>query len=478
MPHILLIILCALLAFTSGCRSVPDRELPAQANAAMRTAATYYHSNVASHGGYVYYYTPDLSQRWGEGRATRDQIWIQAPGTPTVGMAYLKAYAATGDEFYLNAAKDAANALVWGQLVSGGWNNHIEFNLGRLLQMLYRGEEEGHGTTSLDDGQTQAAIKFMIHMDHALLFKNEKVHKSAMTALEALLAAQFPNGAFPQGWTGPSDPHPVVQASYPDYDWRTEGRIKEYWLMYTLNDNVIGYIAETLADAWRIYKDERYLAALKGIGDFLLLAQMPDPQPAWAQQYSYDMKPIWARRFEPPAIAGHESQEAMLTLLFIYEATGDSKYLKPIPDALAYLKRSLLPDGTLSRFYELQSNKPLYMISEQREYSMTYEDADLPSHYGWKFPSRLDMIEWRYSEAKGSSKPAATPAFFDLEDQVREIIHGMDDQGRWITLSTGERIIGQPNWQWQKGFPHISSDVFSRNMETLSAYLIAVQSFK
>lgn len=63
--------------------------------------------------------------------------------------------------------------------------------------------------------------------------------------------------------------------------------------------------------------------ALEKPGDFLILAQMPDPQPAWAQQYSYDMHPLWARRFEPPAIADRESEDVMLTLMEIHRYTGD-----------------------------------------------------------------------------------------------------------------------------------------------------------
>ena len=31
----------------------------------MRKAADYYHGKVATRGGYVYYYLPDLSRRWG-----------------------------------------------------------------------------------------------------------------------------------------------------------------------------------------------------------------------------------------------------------------------------------------------------------------------------------------------------------------------------------------------------------------------------
>ena len=48
---------------------------------------------------------------------------------------------------------------------------------------------------------------------------------------------------------------------------------------------------------------------------------MPDPQPAWAQQYNADMQPVWSRQFEPTAISGRESQAAMWALLKLTAAT-------------------------------------------------------------------------------------------------------------------------------------------------------------
>ena len=95
-------------------------------------------------------------------------------------------------------------------------------------------------------------------------------------------------------------------------------------------------------------------------GDFLLLAQMPDPQPAWAQQYNADMQPVWSRQFEPTAISGRESQAAMWALLKLATATGDKKYLAPVAKAITYLRTVLLPGNKLARFYELNTNKPLY----------------------------------------------------------------------------------------------------------------------
>ena len=66
---------------------------------------------------------------------------------------------------------------------------------------------------------------------------------------------------------------------------------------YTLNDEAIPDTIVTLLEAAQHYGDSRYKAAAMKGGDFLLLAQMPEPQPAWAQQYNAQMQPAWARRF-------------------------------------------------------------------------------------------------------------------------------------------------------------------------------------
>ncbi|MHC4166525.1 MAG: pectate lyase, partial [Planctomycetota bacterium] len=432
----------------------------------MRRAAGFYRTEVASHGGYVYYYSVDLEQRWGEGAAGSDQIWVQPPGTPTVGMAYLKAYEATGDRFYLEAATEAAEALVYGQLQSGGWTNSIDFNPRGRVAMYRKGRGRGKNNSSLDDGQTQSAVRLLALVDKSLGFRHKEIHESALIALDALLAAQFPNGGFPQVWTGPVGRQPVIKADYPNYDWRTEGRTKNYWDMYTLNDNVAGYVAQTLIDAHKVYADERYIAALRRLGDFLLLAQMPDPQPAWAQQYDYDMHPIWARKFEPPAVAGDESQEAIETLMEIYGATGDRKYLAPIPRALEYLRRSLLSDGQLARFYELRTNRPLYMMRRGDVYTLTYDESNLPGHYGWKVDSRLTDLETRCRRLKrGGDSPAAAQTEAALERKVRQIINDLHTQDCWISTYQGERLVGQPKFKLKQRY--IASKVFSRNIETL-----------
>jgi hypothetical protein len=241
----------------------------------------------------------------------------------------------------------------------------------------------------------------------------------------------------------------------------------------------VATLVETLFEAGRTYADcpEAKFSALakdcgraaERAGDFLILAQMPDPQPAWAQQYNFEMHPAWARKFEPPAISGGESQGALRTLMRIYRETGNKKYLEPIPKTLAYLRASRLPDGRLARFYELRSNRPLYVT---REYQLTYEDGDLPSHYSFKVSDQTDKIAAEYERLRKIPKePLQTEKetrSAPAQVEVKEIIAALDARGRWV--ERGKLRYHGPNDDTSEV---IRSAIFIRNMEKLSNYLRA-----
>ncbi len=442
-------------------------------------ASKYFQEKVARHGGYGYYVDAGLKQRWGEGRFDNDTIIVQPPGTPSVGMAYLEAYRVQqAKEHYLGALA-AAQALVAGQLESGGWTQVIHFAkpdpnqkvVQRLGKYRHPRKDQPVGSwnsSSLDDDQTQAALVFLLKFDRATsptIPAIPAISDAVHYGLEQLCKAQFSNGGFPQVWTKPA---PLAlegalpqQASYPD-DWRT-AKVKNYWDYPTLNDGLAGTVADVLITAHETYADEASIAALRKLGDFLILAQMPEPQPAWAQQYNDKMQPMWARKFEPPAITGSESQDALETLLKIARYTKDKRYLVPIPRAIEYLRKSELPDGKLARFYELKTNKPLYMNSK---YELTYDDSDVPSHYGWKVPSRLDKIEKEY---KSFDKPAETKPKKIDPAKVRQILNELDSEGRWVSTYKGEKLTGQS--KFADGQKYLSSAVFAKNIEILSEYL-------
>jgi len=368
---------------------------------ALRKAVAFYRAQVGYRGAYLWTYSADLTRREGEGKASRTSGWTQPPGTPFVGEAYLKAWRLSGEPACREAAIECARALVLSQLKSGGWSSHFDLGPEGARRYAYRRDGDRAGNrnlTTFDDFKSQSALLLLMHVDEELGFEDAEIHEAVEYALDHMLAAQYPNGAWPQQYAEPPDParFPVKKAAYPE-QWSRRYEGKRYLDYYTLNDNNMSGIIDMLIEAWRIYgRDDCRAAALK-TGDFFILAQMPEPQPGWAQQYDHDMHPAWARKFEPPAITGGESQAVMQSLIDLYRQTGQARFLEPIPRALAYYRRSLLPDGRLARFYELRTNRPLYFT---RDYQLTYRDDDLPTHYSFKVGSKLDAIERAWRKAR------------------------------------------------------------------------------
>jgi hypothetical protein len=424
--------------------STPPALTRQRAEQALSQAVRFFHLKVARDGGYLWQYSGDLSLREAEGKVSGRRVWVQPPGTPTIGEAFLDAYEATGRQEHLQAARDAAEVLLRGQMITGGWGYHVECDPENRKEYGYRdlsiaGTRRWNRATVLDDDTTQAAVRFLARLDKLLEFKEKALHEAVAYALDRILISQYPNGAWFGWWEWPPKPHdpkqyPVKPASYPD-DWpRKPGDSPvRYPARYILNDNVVPDVIRTLLEAWEIYREKRYLSAASKAGNFLLLAQMPDPQPGWAQQYDADMHPCWGRKFEPPAITGEESQGVLEALLMLYRRTGEKKFLQPLPRALAYFKKSLLPDGRLARFYELKTNRPLYFT---RDYRLTYNADEVPTHYSFIRESRLAAIEDEYRrllklppEELNRTRP---PDAQELGRKVRGIIDGMDQRGAWV----------------------------------------------
>ncbi|MCS7254695.1 MAG: pectate lyase [Armatimonadota bacterium] len=442
---------------------------------AIMRAVQFFRTKVAVNGSYLWVYSADLKVRRGEGEATETQGWVQPPGTPSVGMTLLRAYEATGERYYLEGALETAYALTETQLASGGWDYRIEFHPERRKRWFYRkdvevGERDPKGRRNIsvyDDDNTQSALRFLIRMDVTLKGSNAEIRKAVDYGLTKLMEAQYPNGGWGQIYDGnPPDlkKFPVMPARYPATWSRIHpGKGYDFSRFYTLNDNVMLNNIRTLLEAFEAYRDAKYLQAARKGGDFLLLAQMPEPQPAWAQQYDFEMQPAWARRFEPPAIVSGESAGAIRALMELYLVTGDERYFSAIAKAVAWLRQSQLPDGQWARFYELQTNRPLYF---NRRYELVYTDDDLPTHYAFKgdfgIPSLLRDFERLQREGREGMlaalqrKPTAHELkrrLQALERQIERIIAAQDDEGRWVE-------DGQ-----------IRTHTFIRNVEVMAEYL-------
>lgn len=444
-PKLILIVLLSCLGgWTPAVVAQPTTD---EARNAMHRAVGFFREHASAGGGYIFQLSADLAKREGEGVVGSTTAWIQPPATPSVGMAYLDAYRLTGDPVLIDAAKETAGALLRGQLRSGGWDGKIEFASDDRENYAYRidggSKAKLRNTTTFDDNKSQSVIRFLMQLDQTLEFADAAIHEAVLFALDGVLQSQYPNGAWPQRYSEFPDPrdHPIRQASMPE-TWSREYPGKKYAGYYTLNDNTISDVIVTLLDAWQVYGDDRYRVAAEKGGEFFLLAQLPEPQPGWAQQYDEEMHPAWARKFEPAAVTGGESQGVMRTLILLYRRTAavsdDAKrFLEPIPRALAYYRRSLLDGGKLARFYEIGSNRPLFFT---KDYELTYSADDMPTHYSFIVSSKLDRIEAELDQVQKTPvgslwnarqiKPVKRSK--SLGEKTEQVIAKLDDRGAWV----------------------------------------------
>jgi hypothetical protein len=474
---VLIVVTCTMPLEPASLRAA-DPPTKESALTAMRQATDFFRQQVGASGAYLWRYSDDLALREGENAATATMGWVQPPGTPAVGQAFLTAYERTGEQYLLDAAVEAAEALVAGQLASGGWDYRLETDPDkRRANFRFRTDEGSRGkqnTTTLDDNTTQSAIRFLMHVDQALDQKNAPIHEAVRFALDSLVAAQYPNGAWPQRYSEPPDPakFPVVAASFPE-SWPRQWPNEKYASYYTLNDNTLADCIDVLFEAADTYGDERYAAAARRGGDFLIRAQLPDPQPAWAQQYNASMQPAWARKFEPPSVTGGESQGAIRILMEVYRQTGDRKYLAPIPKALDYLEKSQLPGGKLARFYELKTNRPLYFT---RRYELVYMADDLPTHYGFIVSSNVERLRSQYERLAALDptklKPPPRAVRYEkspaLAAEAQRAIESLDSRGAWVQAGTLKEA--DPAGQVKRV---ITTSMFIDNLDTLSRWVAA-----
>lgn len=460
-----------IVVFASNVSAQEDFDQPA-ARGLLKKVVDFHRTQVGYRGAYLWRYSADLTRQEGEGVATKTSGWTQPPGTPAVGEAFLTAYLISGEEVCLHAAKEAAEALVEAQLKSGGWSSHFDLQPPGRNRYAYRvdGEKAGQNNyTTFDDDKTQSALRFLVRVDEVLKFEDEPIHEAVQYAIENILSAQYSNGGWPQQYREPSQStQPAsLRASYPK-SWPREHPQVSYRHLYTLNDHNMSKLIDTFIEAHRIYERQDCYDAVVKTGEFYLLAQMPDPQPGWAQQYDMDMHPAWARKFEPPSITGGESQSVMRDLIKLYRFTGQSRFIEPVPRALEYFKQSQLESGKLARFYELQTNRPLYF---DREYQLTYDSDDVPTHYSFVVSSKLGSIEKEYERAKERGKDAwsdyrpPTPVQLTkgLKQSAEKVANALDERGAWLER---KQMRGSDSEE-----DVIDMRTFANNLVTLARYV-------
>jgi PelA/Pel-15E family pectate lyase len=442
----------------------PDRQVVMDA---MKRATSAMVEKVAVRGGYVWACLPDFSRRWGELEATASMIWIQPPGTPSMGQVFLDAYHATGDEYYYRAAEGVAEALIAGQHPAGGWNYVVDFAGEESLKRWYatvgrnawRLEEFQHyyGNATFDDGGTAEATKFLLRL--YVEKRDERYRAPLDRAIGFVLASQHACGAWPQ--------------RFPKTDEFSHGGRPDYTGFLTFNNDVAAENIDVLLLCYQALGDERLCEPIARAMNSYLITQQAAPQPGWALQYTPDLKPAGARTYEPLALATHTTVDAVEQLIKFYRLTGDGRFLARVPEALDWLDSLRLPEeqringATHPTFVEIGSGRTLYLHRSgsnvvNGRYYADYERGKPLGHYSSTRQLDTDALRKASAEVRGVSReeitkgsvladPAARgvatlPRYFSrvpkafaeadaggLNAQVTRVMEALDADGFWLT---------------------------------------------
>jgi len=455
-----------------------------EVRAAMAEASDFMMNTVSLRGGFVWLYSLDLKEKYGELKARDTMIWVER-GTVSVGLMLIDAYKATGDSKYLEYADRVADALVWGQLPCGGWHYFIDFDMPGLkryydefFSRCWGWQEYLHyyGNATFDDNVTAGAAKFLLRMYDTTL--DPKYRGPLLKALDFILEAQYPNGAWPQRF-------PLK------YEFPHHGR-PDYTSRYTFNDGVISNNIDLLLEAARKLGNDNYRKAARRGMDFFVIAQLPRPQAGWGQQHGFDMKPAWGRTFEINTVCSRQSVDNIHDLMRFYKITSDRRYLEPIPKAVDWLESASIADKlskpyTHTGFYELGTNRPVYARRKSPSPQDIAFEKSYDSHgvypYAVRFSFDLEAIRKEYERIAGLTPARACaeyeeslkdrPTHVDAEE-VSKLIQSLDERGGWVVENS---VLDTDDFE--KNPPYVfkgySTQTYVKRMYRLINYLKSLE---
>ena len=264
--------------------------------------------------------------------------------------------------FASDSARAIAANLISFQAPNGGWSKHVNYKTGpRTAGQSWFSESSGwQWISTLDNSSTTEQMQFLAAIDSA---QPTAAYKDAWRrGFNFLLAAQFPNGCWPQVWP--------LDGGYHDAATFNDDAITN--VLTTLNQAAEGR-PSFLTDSDRGHARE---AVARGIECVLDAQVMVDGKPtAWGQQHDpLTLEPTSARSYEHASLSAQES--ANLLRFLIKQKSPSARLAQGIEGAAAWLNARKLTGYTYdfetgrqeapgagpiwARMYELGTNRPLF----------------------------------------------------------------------------------------------------------------------
>jgi PelA/Pel-15E family pectate lyase len=256
-------------------------------------------------------------------------------------------------------AQTIADAVVRYQRASGGWPKNID------MTRPPDGTASDASDATFDNGATTTQIRFLA------LVGTPRHRDAAVRGLRYVLAAQYPNGGWPQFFPLPND----------------------YSRHVTFNDNAMVNVLTLLEDVAGT-KDpfgfvdadlrQRAASAVTRAIPLILKAQIvvDGTLTAWCAQHDeVTLEPRGARTYEHPSISGAES---VGIVRFLMRQPRTPAIERAVDGAVAWLRSVQLKDGRWARFYEIGTNRPIFSGRDGViRYDISEIEAERRDGYAW-----------------------------------------------------------------------------------------------
>ncbi|MBE2215638.1 MAG: pectate lyase [Opitutaceae bacterium] len=313
-------------------------------------------------------------------------------------------------------ARAAADNVLRYQSSAGAWPKNTDLLAPATPEALAVVEEGGKANT-IDNQSTTVPIRFL-----ALVYgaTGEAAYRAAAErGIDYLLASQYPNGGFPQFF-------PLRKGYYAHITYNDGAMVNALDL---LRDVARGRDPLAFVDAER--RARAADAVVRGTDCILKTQIVQDGIPtAWCAQHDeVTLAPAWARKYEPPSLSGAESVGIVRFLMGIEQPTPE--IVASVEGAVAWFRavaihgqrveliersgsrpdRQLVADPAApplwARFYELGTNRPLYMDRDsQPVYDFALIDYERRAGYAYHTDAPADLLDRDYPAWKSRITPA------------------------------------------------------------------------
>ena len=307
-------------------------------------------------------------------------------------------------------ARAIADNVLRYQSPQGGWPKSTNLAVAPNTPADVPVQGDGRAN-SFDNDATTVPMEYLARVFDAT--GEPRYRASFLRGVDYLLAAQYPNGGWPQFW-------PLRGGYHDRITYNDDAMIRVMSLLrgVALGNAPYGFVdAEQRASA---------AAAVQRGTDVILKTQVRQggTLTAWCAQHDEKtLAPAWARAYEPPSLSGGESVGIVRFLMSIEKPTpevvaaieGAVSWLRSVPirgmrlervvRADGRSERVLVPDDSApplwARFYELGTNRPLYLDRDSRfRYDFREIGYERRSGYNYhgRWPARLldeEYPAWR-----------------------------------------------------------------------------------